>query len=90
MVLLCFVPPLTYCNRGCFSFVSRVLAGKYLDPQAIPENSRMERFKGFMSRYRNSDCNEAVGQYAKVAEEVSEEAAGVQRTEALESWGEGR
>lgn len=49
----------------------RVLSGKYMDPAEIPANSRMELFKGFMARYRNSDCNEAVRQYAKAADDVS-------------------
>lgn len=48
----------------------RVLSGKYLNPEHPVPNARLNRFEGFMGRYRNEECVEACTQYAQIADMV--------------------
>lgn len=43
-----------------------VLSGKYLD-SAVPEGARLNLFKGYMQRYRNSDSEAATKEYVALA-----------------------
>lgn len=50
-----------------FLSINRVLSGKYQDPENMPKDGRLNLFKGFMNRYRNSESDQAVTEYVKVA-----------------------
>lgn len=49
----------------------RVLTGKYQNPDETHEDARLNRFKGFMGRYRNSQSDACVKRYAEIADMVS-------------------
>ncbi|CAN0532673.1 unnamed protein product, partial [Laminaria digitata] len=49
---------------GCVS----VLTGKYLNSEHPVPNARLDKFEGFMGRYRNEESVEACTQYAQIAE----------------------
>lgn len=51
----------------------RVLTGKYQNPDETHEGARLNRFKGFMGRYRNSQSDACVKRYAEIADMVSSE-----------------
>lgn len=46
-----------------------VLTGKYQNPESMPADGRLNLFKGFMGRYRNSESERAVKKYMAIAEE---------------------
>lgn len=52
-------------------FFGRVLTGKYQNPEENNENARLNRYKGFMGRYRNSQSDACVKRYAEIADMVS-------------------
>lgn len=47
-----------------------MLTGKYLNPEQPVPNARLNKFDGFMGRYRNEESVEACTQYAQIAEMV--------------------
>ena len=58
-------------NVGLLAYsplASGSLTGKYRDPAAVPQGSRLTLFPGFMDRYLNSLNEEAVNAYCDLAE----------------------
>ncbi|CAE8630676.1 unnamed protein product, partial [Polarella glacialis] len=59
-----------YCNVGLLAYsplAGGVLSGKYLHDDVEP-GARLNLFKGYMERYRNSDSEAATREYAALAE----------------------
>eukprot|EP00612_Vaucheria_litorea_P006150 CAMPEP_0171473358 /NCGR_PEP_ID=MMETSP0946-20130122/1793_1 /TAXON_ID=109269 /ORGANISM="Vaucheria litorea, Strain CCMP2940" /LENGTH=341 /DNA_ID=CAMNT_0012003105 /DNA_START=248 /DNA_END=1273 /DNA_ORIENTATION=- len=46
------------------------LTGKYLNPDDLPEKSRLVLFGGFMERFLNRSCSKAIGDYVEIANQI--------------------
>lgn len=59
-------------NSNPNPLLTRVLSGKYLDPDFPVPEARLNKFPGFYARYRTPECIECTARYAKIAADVSD------------------